>query len=351
MAAKGKTYAEEAKAIMNKYKLRLGDKFDKRDNMSLEAMNQELAALRERQEATREAKLGASDFGKATDGEELQEFHTGGALGHTHAGMDQPFETMSTIGFTPLTGAAPDEGLVGGFDESMVGGQRALNRGTTPFSSRVPWMGAAAGIVGSMIGNRPIDLPEYEYEEFKPERVAPQRVSFARGREQIMRERDVAGARTAGAAKGFGSQSALMEATLAGTTQAQSVAGQQFEASVEQEANINAQMRERASQFNVAQQAQAAQLNMRQGMYAHDVERGNIYQNQRRKDARLEGITGSITGYTKDLIAADKYDQMLQIMAPDNYSFTQGDDSKLRRFLGISGKMQRTFTGTNDEIR
>ncbi len=65
MAAKGKTYAQEAKAIMNKYKLRLGDKFDKRDNMSLEAMNQELAALRERQEATREAKLGASDFGKA----------------------------------------------------------------------------------------------------------------------------------------------------------------------------------------------------------------------------------------------------------------------------------------------
>ncbi len=212
-------------------------------------------------------------------------------------------------------------------------------------------MGAAAGVVGSMIGNRPIDLPEYEYEEFKPERVAPQRVSFARGREQIMRERDIAGARTSKAARGFGSQSALMETTLAGTTQAQTVAGEQFEQSVEQEANINAQMRERASQFNVAQQAQAAQLNMRQGMYAHDVERGNVYQNQRRKDARLEGITSSITGYTKDLIAADKYDQMLQIMAPDNYSFTMGDDSKLRRFLGISGKMQRTFTGTNDEIK
>jgi ribosomal protein S17E len=35
-----KTYAQEAKAIMNKYKLRLGDKFDKNDPFAREAMNQ-----------------------------------------------------------------------------------------------------------------------------------------------------------------------------------------------------------------------------------------------------------------------------------------------------------------------
>ena len=51
--AKKRTYAQEAKSIMNKYKIRLGEKFDKGDTLSLEAMNQELGALRENQEQTR----------------------------------------------------------------------------------------------------------------------------------------------------------------------------------------------------------------------------------------------------------------------------------------------------------
>jgi hypothetical protein len=313
--AKEKTYAEEAKAIMNKYKLRLGDNFDKGDTLSLEAMNQELTALREAQEVTREAEMDQSEFQLANGGGIARSEYYQGDFG-ADAG---PFSTPDD---------APGEA----------------------FHSRVPWMGAASGIIGSLIGNKPIDLPEYNYEEFKPQTVAPQTVSYARGREQIQRERDIASARTAKAARGFGSQSALMEATLAGTTEAQSVAGQQFEQSLEQEANINAQIRNQMSQFNAAQQAQAAQINMRQQMYGHDVERGNVLMNQRRKDARLQGIIESATGYTKDLIAADQYDQMLQIMAPENYSFTAGDDSRARRWLGISPKMKRTFTGTNDLI-
>jgi len=44
MAIKKKTFASEAKTIMNKYKTRLGEKFDKGDALALEAMNQELTA-------------------------------------------------------------------------------------------------------------------------------------------------------------------------------------------------------------------------------------------------------------------------------------------------------------------
>lgn len=371
MAKKQKTYAEEAKTIMNKYKLRLGDKFDKRDSLSLEAMNQELTALRERQEVTRAAEMDVSGFARATGEEELQEFHTGGPLGHTHPG-EAPMSQVSTVGVTPqisfgdrstfaeptgimgdlIASKAPDSTqLVGGFDESKVGGQRALgNQGGGAFKSRVPWMGAASSIAGALIGGKKVDLPEYEFERFKAERVAPQRVSYARGREQIQRERDIATARTGKAARGFGSQSALMEATLAGTTQAQTVAGQQFEQSLEQEANINAQMRERASQFNVAQQAQAAQLNIGQQMYAHDVERGNVMEDVRRRDVRGKELVGAATGYTKDIIAAGQYDQMLQMMAPDEYELVSGEDKWWKKALQISPEMEMKFRGSQTTL-
>ena len=277
--------------------------------------------------------------------------------------MDQPFETMSTAGVTPqlsfgdrstfgqpegimcdiISGAGGD--YSSGARDTLATRGSAGGDGASPFKSRVPWMGAAAGIAGALIGNRKIDLPEYEYEKFTPERVAPQRVSFARGREQIQRERDIASARTTGAAKGFGSQSALMESMLAGTTQAQSVAGQQFEQSVEQEANINAQLRAEASQFNAAQQAQAARVNMQQEMYGHDVERGNIMEETRRRDARGRELIGAATGYTKDVIAAGQYDQMLQMMAPDDYGLYSGQDKWWKKALQISPEMEMKFRG------
>jgi hypothetical protein len=348
--AKEKTYAAEAKAIMNKYKLRLGEKFDKGDPLAMEAMNQELTALREKQETTRAIEMSSSDFEKA--------------LGGYLPKLDglAPTQDLNQVGLQYSSDFQGDFGLgEGNFstpaDYSISGG----SGGSTPFKSRVPWMGAAAGIAESFLGNRQIDFPEYDnefnFEEVKAERVAPKLVDFSRGREQTQREREQANAIIAGKAKGFGSQSALMESILAGTSQTQSIAGQEFNRSIEQEGNINAQIRNQTSQFNAAQAAQAAQTNLRASMYANDVERENTRMNrqntlinQSRKDARLKGITDSVTGYTRDLIAADQYDQMLQIMAPDNYSLTSGKDSKLRRFMGISPQMERTFKETGDLI-
>ena len=71
-----KTYAQEAKTIMNKYKLRLGDKFDKSDPLALAAMNAELTTLQRKQEATRETELGAAP-----------QFANGGRL-PMHGGFD-----------------------------------------------------------------------------------------------------------------------------------------------------------------------------------------------------------------------------------------------------------------------
>ena len=61
--AKKQTYADRAKAIMSKYKTRLGEKFDKGDALALEAMNQELRGLQREQEKARIQKMieGAND--------------------------------------------------------------------------------------------------------------------------------------------------------------------------------------------------------------------------------------------------------------------------------------------------
>ena len=56
---KSRTYAEEAKSIINKYKKRLGKNFEEYDPMSVKAMNRELEALMQKQEATRAQMLEA----------------------------------------------------------------------------------------------------------------------------------------------------------------------------------------------------------------------------------------------------------------------------------------------------
>ena len=72
--------------------------------------------------------------------------------------------------------------------------------------------------------------------------------------------------------------------------------------------------------------------------------------NEQRRGNRIGGVTSAIAGYGKDRLAADQYDQMLQIMAPENYRFGQGQDSKLRRLLQVSPTMQRSFSDLGQRL-
>jgi len=196
--------------------------------------------------------------------------------------------------------------------------------------------------------NKEIDLPEYNYEEYKPGQVSPNLVNYGREREQVMRERDQANQMVMGAARGSGSQASLMENIQAGATGTQRVAGDQFGRSLETEGNMNAQIMNESQQLNEANRQRASEMNNRNQMFATNLERENMMINADRKDARTSGIMGAITGYGKDRMAADQYDQMLEMATPENYRMGVGKDSPLRRLLGVSPTMKRFFNNTGD---
>ena len=72
-----KTFAQQAKTITNKYKLRLGDNFDKGDPLALAAMNAELTELQEEQESVRQAEFETENADKIGA---IQQFANGGKL-------------------------------------------------------------------------------------------------------------------------------------------------------------------------------------------------------------------------------------------------------------------------------
>jgi len=326
------TYADRAKQIMNRYKRRLGDNFDKGDRLALEAMNQELSALKDEQEQVRAEELGV------TEEQGMPQYDIGGAL----------FNTMNMIKGSLFKGipsgptSSPEDrpGLLG---RLFGGGQEG-----DQYKSRVPWLGMASQVAGNLLMNKQIDLPTYEYEEYKPGTVTPNLVNYGREREQVMRERDQANQMVMGAAKGSGSQASLMENIQAGATGTQRVAGEQFGKSLETEGNVNAQIMNEAQQINEANRLRATEMNQRNKMYATGLERENTMINAERKDARTAGIMGAVTGYAKDRMAADQYDQMLEMATPENYRMGVGKDSAFRKLLGISPTMKRFFENTGD---
>lgn len=330
MAAK--TYADRAKSIMQKYKKRLGDNFDKGDSLALEAMNQELSALQMEQEEERE-RLGVSDqrmmkMPMAQNGLDL--FGLGLNAAKTFRGM------RDGINKVPIDNIKPP---------SLQ--QMKAGMSDQPYKSRVPWMGAAAGVVGNLLMNQQIDLPEYNPIEYNPTKLNANLVDYSRGREQIMSERDQANAMIEGSAKGLGSQNALMENILAGRTGTQRVAGQQFNQSIENEGNINANILNETGRFNAAQNAEAARINMQNDLYSNQINRENLMINTDRKDSKIQGILDSVTGYGKDLLAANQYDTMLGMMTPENYKAYASKDSKARKFFGISPDMGMKLSKTD----
>lgn len=508
MATKNKSFAQEARSITNRYKLRLGDKFDKGDTLALEAMNQELSALRERQEQARIDEL--SEDGKFCKGGKLPKRATGGMLpeyqgpgeypnylplntkpaypynqyfadaildtdfgnmkypspydliqgrsplsplnrptmlkGATITGTNpnvnpnpsiyrpnnfhlslgnEPNMAMSlpggTQGFfnanrvydggildgvtisgnkvavkpstkkstlpavatpTPIddSGIDPYDLDINNLDWNRVGdgsglANRGLNttpdtlpatsaeamadqtgsapvEGQSPFKSRVPWMGAAASAIGSILANRKLDLPEYEYEEYKPEQRAARLVDYSRAREQTLRERDLANAIIQRQARGRGSQAGLMETILAGTTGTQRQAGTEYGQSIEQQQNVNAQIRNQVAAENARMNIAAAQMNAQNKMYATQIERENAMIDAQRKSDQILGITDAFTGYMQDRQSANVYDQMMnmELGRNPNYGVTQADPTFWRRIAGITDPITEVnFRNTNDK--
>ena len=120
--------------------------------------------------------------------------------------------------------------------------------------------------------------------------------------------------------------------------------------SVESQGNINAQIRNEVAARNQQSQLQAAMANQRNQQYGSQVSRENQLINEQRRSQRIGGVTGAITGYGRDLLAADQYDQMLQIMAPDNFQFGADKDSKFRRALQVSPTMKRSFSDLGQRL-
>ena len=385
MATKNKrSYADEAKAIMNRYKLRLGEKFDKGDKLALQAMNQELEQLRQKQEVQREAELTPQEKAKSQfnileqglpKGEKGLSFsdiiNQGGPRltgsndfnlfdPSTYSGMEDfgNYEADFSGGGAGPGGAAP---FMLGKTKGVSGLDTSDKSGDTPFQSRVPWAGAVSQGIESILANRPIDFGdtdlEYNYENFSPTKISANLVDYSREREQFGRERDIANSMIRNRASRSGSGAEAMENIIAGATGTQRVTGQQTSGSLQNEGNINAQIRNQTSQFNAAQQAQAAGINAQQQQFGHNVERQNMMLgrenrliNQGRSDAQFSGVFDAIQGYGRDLMSADRYDQMINIMAPDNYKPTAGKDSWSRRFFQYSPEFRMKFFNTGDRI-
>jgi hypothetical protein len=341
MATKKKTYAEEAKSIMNKYKLRLGENFDKNDKLAEKAMEAELSSLRERQEADR-----ASLFP-----EETGQFANGGVLPKYDGFNFSQFLNRPTPNFNVAPDTLPATPALA--MAAQTGSAPVVDNTQVPFQSRVPIGGFIEGAAGLISNWGDLDLPTYEPTEFKPDQIAPKLVDYRRGREQTMRERDLANAMISRGAAQSGSQSALMERLMAGRTATQRTAGTAFNQSIEAQANENARIRNQAAARNAELNLSAAQMNERNKLYANQLERENALINEQRRGNRIASVTNALSGYLKDRNLASNYDQMInmELARNPNYGLVQDDPTWLRRLLGFTDPITEvSFRNTNDKV-
>lgn len=341
MAAK--TYAQQAKTIMNRYKLRLGDKFDKGDPLAVAAMNAELTELQGKQEETRQTETEST----------IQLFRDGGKLNKTqHSTLSDLLPTYQGGG--ELDFIEPDIQVEDWMTKPFETGTSGVDTSTTSgFKSRVPWASIGQGI-GDFFANRgDLDLPEYEYEEFTPEKIQARRVDFSREREQIGTERDISNALIRRSAKSTGSQAGLMENILAGQTGTQRVAGEQFGESFQREGNINVQMQTQADLANAQQALQAQRINSRNKLFSTQFGRETSMINEQRRGSRIGALTGGVSQYLKDRQSAGQYDQMvnMEMARNPNYSLKQADPTFWRRLAGITDPITDiNFTNTGDTV-
>jgi hypothetical protein len=353
-----KTFAQEAKKIMNRYKLRLGDKFDKNDPLARKAMEAELTALQQKQEEVRMS-IGPQGGQQFAMGGSLPMYDTGGTflpgMGYQEGIAPKLNTPAMATNFSTGINFNTGEGYLNPTlnPTSMGGTSPTAGAGEQPFQSRVPWMGYAAGAIGNLFANRPLDLPTYEPDTYTPEKIAPNLVDYSREREQVMRERDLSNAMITRGAASAGSQAGAMENIIAGRTGTQRVAGEQFGQSLQQEGNVNAQIKNQTSQMNAQQALQARQINDRNQLLSTQLKRENAFINNERKANSISGITDALSGYLRDKTSAGNYDQMvnMELSRNPNYGLLQSDPTLLRRILGITDPIKKvTFRNTNDKV-
>lgn len=359
--AKKKTYAQEAKSIMNRYKLRLGENFDKNDRLAEKAMEAELASLRERQEADRASLFPEEQAEQFANGGILPKYQYGGVYNFTPGAA--PKLNMPDLGSLSAFQQA-QSGFNLGSDPSTFGDFVGSTTGSTggaadtftqqPFKSRVP-IGAFVEGIGGLVSNwGDLKLPEYDYEEYDPTQIKAHLVDYSRGREQTMRERDISNAIIRRGAASTGSQSALMERLLAGTTGTQRAAGTAFNQSIEAQANENARIKNQAAIQNAQLNLSAAQMNERNKLYANQLERETALINEQRRGNRIGSVTNALSSYLADRGTASNYDQMINMeMARNpNYGLVQDDPTWLRRLLGYTDPITEiNFRNTNDKVK
>ena len=279
-------------------------------------------------------------------GGHLPMYQGGGAFDDSFVEEDIGIEPWMTQSFGSINDQLQAENL----DRLQEIGNQPLTPQTNagddiiPFKSRVPYLGAVSQGLGALLANRQIDIPGVEgVEDIQAQQLTPRLVDYSRGREQIMRERDRSQAMIRGAARGRGTQQGLTQTTIAGATEAQRIAGQGVSGSIEAQANRNAQIRNEVAARQQQSDLQAALANQRKGLMGAQFGREDALINAQRRSQQIGGVFGAATQYGKDLMSADQYDQMMQIMAPENYQFGQGEDSRLRKILQVSPTMKRFF--------
>lgn len=109
-------FAPKAKSIMNKYKMRLGDRFDKGDKYAQAGLDKAMTELAQQQEAVRPKSP------EEQQGQQLPGFHWGGKPGHTH---DAAYIKAYTQHYgTPPTGTP--EGYIDPINSELTYGPYAI---------------------------------------------------------------------------------------------------------------------------------------------------------------------------------------------------------------------------------
>ena len=333
MKRKKKTYSEMAKAIIQKYKRRLGEDFERFDPMAVDAMNRELEALMQRQEETR-AKMLEADQVKMRCGGRLRKYARGGGLPQMYNGGITPFNPDWYLEDLPLTYNDPlanNRSLVGNFfnnppalgagvipaEATTVGATRYPQTTTVrqpdkrnswwtdiPTTAKISTLANVAGAVGSgLVGmfNRP--------EEMKYTSVAAPKYTPVSD-EEAVRQAELAYQDAMRASRGLspGRYYSQMGQLAAGRTGA--TAGIK-----ERTANINAQGINqnawRAAQL--ALQNEQGRLGAQQyNQLQRDQYIGNIA-------STIGNITGAIALGAKDVQAYDVQQQTLPYLSQANY--------------------------------
>lgn len=278
MKKKTKTFAERAKLILNKYKRRLGENFDKNDPISKASMEAELEALKEEQEIYREEQ----GFNQE---EEQPSFRSGGDLPKLQGGArTQDINKINPISPRIDPYYASNEEQMGlepwMFDEDafMLEQEGITPRISTPevdmslrtkgagaspkqelYSPEFPWVGAGATVASNLYNLLSTKSPE----KITPQTVRAEEINLGSQRADARRRASRMSSMVGREARGRSTSSAdYMNRYIAGITAANRAAGEEISRSRLAEESTNAGARNRANVFNARAKQQAEMQNI-----------------------------------------------------------------------------------------